>query len=183
MGAKWRTLTRENIVSNTDPDIKIESKVISDTLKFNELQKYRLFIKDVMATDPQNANVRFALRKIGRLSGFTKEEVEQVLPPSIDELNAEQENQKLDSGEIVPVQVYDDDFIHMEIHNKAKDSPEKYAHIEAHKKDMMLKRARPEFDVTRSNRPENPTGTEPVKAPGVEFMNNNLTNKMPLNTK
>lgn len=166
MGAKWRTLTRENIIANTDPDIKIESKIISDAIKFNELQKYRLFIKDVMATDPQNANVRFALRKIGRLSGFTKEEVEQILPPSIDEMNADTENEKLDNKKLVEVQIYDDDFVHMEMHNKAADTPTKQAHINAHKKAMMLKRVRPEFDMAR-NRPENPT--EAPKAPGVNF--------------
>jgi len=166
MGAKWRKLTRENIVANSDPDIRIESKVISDATKINDLQKYRLFIKDVIATDPQNANVRFALRKIGRLSGFTKEEVEQVLPPSVDEMNAESENEKLDTENLVNVQVYDDDFVHMEVHNRAADNPQKYAHIEAHKKAMMLKRVRPEFDMA-NNRPENPE--EAPTAPGVSF--------------
>ena len=177
MGSKWRTLTRENIIANIDPDIKIESRVISEANKYNELQKYRLWIKDVMATDPQNANVRFALRKIGRLSGFTKEEVEQVLPPSVDELNAENENEKLDKGELVPVMVYDDDFVHMEVHNKASDSPKKYAHIEAHKRAMMLKRVKPEFDMSAGNRPENPT--EAPDSPGVSFQNNKTTLPMP----
>ncbi len=169
MGSKWRTLTRDNIISDNDPDIKIESKTISDAVKFNELQKYRLWIKDVMATDPQNANVRFALRKIGRLSGFTKEEVEQVLPPSVDEMNADTENEKLDKETIVMVQIYDDDFVHMEVHNKAADTAQKFAHIEAHKKAMMLKRVNPMFNLAR-NRPENPQETEAVKAPGIDFM-------------
>jgi len=166
MGSKWRTLTRENIVANTDPDIKIESKLVSDAVKFNELQKYRLFIKDVAATDPENSNLRLALRKIGRLSGFDKEEVEQVLPPSIDELNADSENEKLDAGKLVEVMIYDDDFIHMEMHNKASDSPQKYAHIEAHKRAMMLKRINPELDIGKQ-RPDNPT--EAVKETGVTF--------------
>ena len=167
MGSKWRALTRENIITKTDPDIKIESKLISDTLKFNELQRYRLFIKDIMASDPQNSNIRFALKKIGRLSGFTKDEIELVLPPTIDEMNAEQENEKLDNGEFVEVQVYDDDFIHFEIHNKAADTPKKKAHIEAHKRAMMLKRVKPEFDLAR-NRMDMPQ--EGANMP-VEFMN------------
>ena len=166
MGAKWRTLTRENIVAKSDPDIKIESKIISDAVKFNDLQKYRLFIKDVIATDPENSNVRFALRKIGRLSGFDKEEVEQVLPPSIDEMNADSENEKLDKKELVDVQVYDDDFVHIEMHNKAADTPAKYAHIEAHKRSMMLKRMNPELDIGKQ-RPDNPT--EPTKPTDVTF--------------
>ena len=169
MGAQWRKLTRENIIAHTDPDVKIESRIISDAKKFNELQKYRLFLKDILTTDPQNSNVRFALRKIGRLSGFTKEEVEQVLPPNVDELNAETENDKLNEGNLVDVQIYDDDFIHMEIHNKAADNPQKYAHIEAHKKAMMLKRVNPQFDLDR-NRPETPE-VEPTEAAGVNFVN------------
>jgi len=155
MGAKWRALTRENIIASVDPDIKIESKVISEAIKLNELQKYRLFVKDIMATDPQSANVRFALEKIGRLSGFTKEEVEMVLPPTVDERNAETENEKLDEGELVPVQVYDDDFIHLEVHNKASDTPQKTAHLKAHERAMMLKRVKPELDMAR-NRPDEP---------------------------
>lgn len=171
MGSKWRPMTRENIIANTDPDIKIESKIVSDAIKFNELQKYRLFIKDIVSIDPQNSNVRFALRKIGRLSGFTKEEVEQVLPPSIDEMNANAENETLDKNEIALVQVYDDDFVHMEVHNKASDTPAKTAHINAHKKAMMLKRVKPEFDMA-NNRPENPEQVVPSKPEGVQFLNN-----------
>ncbi len=168
MGSKWRKLTRENIVAKTDPDIKIESKVISDAVKYNELQKYRLFLKDVIAIDPENSNVRFGLRKVGRLSGFDKEEIEQVLPPSVDEMNADTENERLDNNKITKVQVYDDDFVHMEMHNKAADTAAKYAHIEAHKKAMMLKRVKPEFDIGNT-RPENPDKTEAVKSPGVNF--------------
>jgi hypothetical protein len=54
----------------------------------------------------------------------------------------------------------------MEVHNKAADTPQKYAHIEAHKKAMMLKRVRPEFDMART-RPVNPE--EAPAAPGVSF--------------
>jgi hypothetical protein len=167
MGSKWRTLTKENIIANNDPDIRIESKTLSEAIKINDLQKYRLFVKDVMATDPQSANVRFALEKIGRLSGFSKEEINMVLPPTVDELNAEEENDKLSRGERVDVQVYDDDFVHMEMHNKAEDTPQKNAHIKAHQKAMMLKRVKPEFDMAR-NRPAEPVDAANV---GAEFMN------------
>ena len=168
MGTKWRKLTRENIVAHIDPDVKIESKILSDAIKINELQKYRLFIQDVQATDPQNANIHFALHKIGRLSGFTKEEIEQVLPPTVDELNAEAENEKLELEQIANVQIYDDDFIHLVMHNKASDSPHKTAHINAHKKAMMLKRINPEFDTAR-NRAETPV--KGAEAPKARFEN------------
>lgn len=166
MGAKWRKLTRENIIASVDPDIKIESRTLSEAQKINDLQKYRLFIKDVMATDPQNSNVRFALRKIGQLSGFTKDEVEIVLPPTVDEMTAEQENEKLDNGERVDVQITDDDFVHFEVHNKASDTPYKFAHIEAHKKAQILKRINPNMNMA-NNRPQTPEQAQ--NAPGVQF--------------
>ena len=112
-------------------------------------------MKYIVAVDPQNSNIRFALRKVGRLSGFMKDEVEQVLPPSVDEMTADSENEILDTDNLVEVHVYDDDFVHIEIHRKATDTPVKYAHIEAHKKAMMLKRVNPQMDIVH-NRPQNP---------------------------
>lgn len=152
MGPKFRKLTRENIIASVDPDIIIESKAITDAQRINDLQKYRLFLKDIQSTAPQEANTRFALRKIGELSGFKKDMVDQVLPPNVDEMDAEEENMMLDRGMKVNVEVTDDDFIHMEVHNKAADTPAKYAHIRAHRKAMMLKRMNPQLDMAR-NRP------------------------------
>lgn len=167
LGAKWRKLTRENIIAHKDPDIKIESKVISEAIQFNELQKYRLFLKDVLASpDGKTANIRSALRKIGTLSGFPKDMINQVLPLTVDELNAESENERLDAGKLVNVEVYDNDVSHLEIHNKAADTPQKKAHINAHKKAMMLKKIRPEFDVDSMEQPL----AEPEQA-GVSFAN------------
>lgn len=164
MGFKWRKLTRENIIAVNDPDVVVESRVVAEEIKTNNLQKYRLFLKDIMATDPQSANIRLALRKIGEYSGFQKDEVEQILPPTVDELTAEAENEGLDAGEKVPVNVYDDDFMHMQVHNKAADTPAKFAHINAHRKAMMLKRVNPALDLAR-NRPTDPQEEANMGAP------------------
>lgn len=169
LGSTWRKLTRENIISDTDPDIVIESKAISDARKNDELQKYRLFLKDVMATDPSSANLRLALRRVGELSGLKKDQVERVLPPSLDEMEAEEENSQLTNNQKVEVEVTDDDFIHMEIHNKAADTPAKYAHIRAHRLAMMIKRQNPELD--KSNRPK-----EPVEAANMNASIGQATN-------
>ena len=67
MGAKWLPLTRENIITNIDPDVKVESKVVSDSKRFNELQLFRSYIATV-ATDP-TANLRYAFKELGRLHG------------------------------------------------------------------------------------------------------------------
>ena len=182
IGSTWRTLTRENIVASLDPDILVESRVVSDEKKAQKLQRYRLFLKDVMATDPQNANTRLALREIGILSGFDKEEIYRVLPPNYDEMEAEDENEQLSKNQKVEVDISDDDFIHIELHNKAADTNAKYAHIRAHRRAMMVKRMNPELNVgtgrTEVPVPEaNFAGQEPQAAsrvPGVPVQSPNL---------
>ena len=164
MAPMWRKLLRENIIANIDPDIVVESKTITDAKKVEELQKYRLFLKDVMATDPQNANLRLALRRIGSLSGMKKDQIEHVLPPSYDEMQSDEENLQLNENQKVQVDVSDDDFIHIEVHNKAADTKAKYAHIRAHRRAMMLKRRNPELDIA-NNRPDEAVEEANVGAP------------------
>lgn len=148
LGAVPRKLTRENIVMSTDPDIKIESRTVATAKKLEKLQSYRAFLKDVLAIDP-SVNSRFALKQLGKLSGMTKDEVDMILPPTIDELTAQDENKGLEKNHKQEVNPIDDDLVHMDIHNRASDTPYKYAHIEAHKRAMMLKKERPELFPTQ----------------------------------
>lgn len=146
MGPQWRTFSRENLIPSEDPDVDISSKVIADEQRLQKLQMFRGYVKDVLAiVGPQAANSRFMLKHLGKLSGLSKDEIDRVLPPTYDELEAEDENNELNSGKLVDVEPTDDDMIHMEIHNKAKDGPEKYAHMNAHKRNMLLKKERPEL--------------------------------------
>jgi hypothetical protein len=139
-----RKLTHENIVMSTDPDIKIDSKVISDAKKDEQLTRFRAYVKDALAVDP-SVNTRFALRQLGLLSRIPKDEIDMLLPPNADELLAEDENMMLEKNKKVEVNPTDDDITHMEIHNKIADTPFKFAHIQAHKKNMLLKKIKPEL--------------------------------------
>lgn len=159
LGTKFRPLRQENIVATVDPDIKIESKVISEAKRYNELQIANAFVQKI-ALDP-NANLRFALKYLGRLSGIKKDVINQMLPPTIDELDAEDENEQLEANKIVEVLPTDDHVIHMEIHNKLSDTPAKYAHINAHKKAMLLKKMRPELF------PKTPSVANPTQGAGM----------------
>ncbi len=145
MGYSWRKLSRADIVLHTDPDIEVESSVISEEKRFQKLQMFRAYIKDVLAVSGNQANMRFALKKLGKLSGLTKDEIDRIIPQNIDELRSEEENTSLDNGKLVVVEPSDDDMIHIENHNRATDTPLKYAHIQAHKKAMLLKKERPDL--------------------------------------
>ena len=169
LGAQWRPFTRENLIGNTDPDVKIESRTLSEAKRFNELQQFRGYVQ-MLAAD-QNANLRFALRHMGKLTGLKTDVVDRLLPPTIEEMRAEEENDILRDGQKVQVLPTDDHQTHIEIHNKMEDTPEKFAHMNAHKRAMMLMRVRPELfpqqpqqggtvereEVPESNLPQ-PTG-------------------------
>ncbi|MBU2025257.1 hypothetical protein KJ912_00770, partial [Patescibacteria group bacterium] len=100
MGTQWRKLTRENIIMVTDPDVAIESKIISDQKRLIKLNIFRAYVKDVIATSGNSANLRFALKKLGKLSGLTKDEIDRLLPPNTDELISQEENGRLDNNKL-----------------------------------------------------------------------------------
>ena len=154
LGAKWRPFTRENLIANTDPDVKIESRILSEAKRINDLRQFQGYVQ-FLAADP-NANLRFALRHMGKLNGLKKDIIDRLLPPTIEEMRAEDENVAMRENPEEPVTVLptDDHQAHLEIHNKMEDTPAKFAHINAHKRAMMLKQARPDLF------PQDPTQTE-----------------------
>lgn len=174
LGAKFRPLRRSNIVANVDPDVKIESKVVNDARNYNMLQQYRGFVQ-MVAQDP-NANLRYALKQMGRLSGLKKDEVDMILPPTVDELIATDENVNLENNEVVIVKSTDDHQMHLEIHNKLSDTPAKMAHIGAHKKAMAIKKTNPELfpNVPSAMNPTGGVGVGDNPLPQMEKSNSLL---------
>lgn len=159
LGTTFRPLRRDNIITDVDPDIKIESRVLSEQKKYTQLQIVRGFVQ-MIAQDP-NSNLRYALKYMGRLSGLKKDVINQMMPPVVDELVADDENIKLEKNLVVPVKVTDDHVIHMEVHNLASDTPAKYAHIEAHKRAMILLKTNPQLA------PQVPSAANPTAGAGV----------------
>jgi hypothetical protein len=83
---------------------------------------------------------------MGRLM-FNKDEVDRLIPRTIDEMKAEAENESLSNNTLkgVKIEATDDHKTHLEVHSKAKDTKAKFAHIEAHKQAMMIQRNNPEI--------------------------------------
>lgn len=139
----WRELTRENMILNEDPDIIIESASIAAAKRDEEFKRFSAFTQIVL--QDAGTNRRYAYRKLGKIMGMKRAELTLLIPPSIDELKAEDENNQLENNEFVEVNPMDDDIIHLEYHNKCKDTPAKLAHMEAHKHMMLYKKEHPEM--------------------------------------
>jgi len=168
-GPDWRDLTRENVIANVDPDVKIESKVVSEARRMNELQIFGN-LAQALTQDP-TSNKRTILKYQAKLSGLKQDVINAMLPKTYDEMEAEEENKELDKNKIAEILVTDDDVVHLEIHNKAADTPAKQAHIKAHVKAMRLKRLNPAF--------ANPTQNEQATVAGVQQPNMNYEDQTP----
>lgn len=155
LGAQYRPFRREDIVSTTDLDVSVESRVLSEAKRFNKSRDFEGYLS-VIAQDP-TANLRYGFKRLGKLKGLKKDEIDLLLPPTIEELRAEDENKQLEKDELVDVLPTDDHVTHLEIHNKLSDTPAKFAHIEAHKRAMLLARVRPDLIPTLPSA-QNPTG-------------------------
>jgi hypothetical protein len=143
-GPKPEKVTADVFKFKKDPDVKIESRVVSQAKKRE--QRNNLATYGTLLLQTPGANLRSFAKKVGRLM-FTKAEVDQLLPQTIDEMKAEQENESLTNNSLqgVKIEATDDHATHLEIHGKAKDTKAKFAHIEAHKKAMLIQRNNPEL--------------------------------------
>jgi hypothetical protein len=142
-GPKITPITKETFNFKRDPDVKIESRVVSQARKRE--QRNNLAVYGQVLVQTPGSNLRYFAKKMGRLM-FSKDEVERLLPPSVDEMKAESENEALSKNSLqsVKIEATDDHKTHLEVHSKAKDTKAKFAHVEAHKKAMMIQRNNPE---------------------------------------
>lgn len=146
-GPKPVPITHDTFKFKQDPDVRIASKVVSLAKKQEDRQNLAQF-GQILAGTP-NSNMRYFAQEMGRLM-FTKEVVQRLLPPTLDEMRAEDENDMLSENTLkgVVIEPTDDHMTHLEIHAKAADTKAKVAHMEAHKKALMIQRMLPELFKT-----------------------------------
>ena len=170
-GPKPLPITNDSFKFKQDPDVKIESRTVSQARKQDEVTKLLQYGQILLQTP--GASIRSFAKKIGRRM-FSKAEVDALLPQTVDEMKAEDENELLTDDKFqglvnglqmkVEVDPTDDHATHMEIHGKAADTKAKFAHIEAHKRAMMIQRAMPElFPPLPPQQPGQPPQLQPLQ--------------------
>lgn len=140
-GSQWRTITKDTLTTEEDPDVFIVSKNERDA---EELQKSQGFVQYLtFVAQVPGANLRYGIKKLGKLLQYQKDEIERLLPPTVDERIAEDENLQLNKNRPVLVQANDDHVAHLEIHGKAADTVAAYAHRKAHIRALELFKQNP----------------------------------------
>jgi hypothetical protein len=135
-GPEVRKLTRENLIGTVDPDVKIESKIISEAKRIKDRNAWTGYYQ-IIVNNP-DANRRFADKELARLNGLKIQQIKMLFPSTLDELEAEMENELLEDGKQAKVEIEQDHQTHIIIHAKLEDNDLRDEHIKTHKKAMYL---------------------------------------------
>lgn len=142
-GPKYKWFGRDDLISEIDPDVFITSKFITDQQRTND-RALMLQYGQVMMQVP-GSNMRYFVKRLGKLHNVPKDELDRLLPPTPDELKARYENVALEDDKVVPVDPNDNDEEHLEEHAKGKETPAMLAHIATHQHARELKKQQPQL--------------------------------------
>jgi hypothetical protein len=159
-GPKFQEVTGDNFKFTEDPDIFIESKVMSDAKNAEAKQDFIAWAN--MTAQDSSLQRRYFYKTGAKRFGWTKDQIDRMYPQTVDELKAEQENIKLNKNQFVPIDINEDHQTHLQIHAKADDSKAAIVHIEAHKRAMMMQR---EMQAQQAAATENPLPQNPSNDP------------------
>ena len=143
LGPKFMKIKRKDITANNPLgyDLYIESTEIANAKKQRDYVNMSSYFAGVLS-DP-NADKMYALRKLGKLL-MPKEEVERILPLTVDERIATKENGELSINKGQEVKIDDDHNAHLRIHIEAKDTSATRKHIQLHEEMIILQKSQPQ---------------------------------------
>lgn len=135
-GPEVRSLNRENIIAIVDPDIIIESRIIAEAKRLRARNAFTGYYA-LIANNP-DANRRYADKRLAKLNGLSTQEIRILFPDTLDEIEAEKENELMEKGKQARVEVEQDHRIHIIIHLKLNPSDLRDAHIKQHQLAIYL---------------------------------------------
>lgn len=137
----FKKITKKDITCKVDPDVKITSKALSEASKMRKFAQY-VKLLEVVLQDPE-ADKRAGIKHGMYLAGLNSEEIDNVLPPTRDEVIAREQNDMMDRGEVPPFLENDNHQVHLREHKKARDGKIKDNHMLLHMKGLKLEQINP----------------------------------------
>ena len=137
----FKKITKKDITCKVDPDVKITSKALSEASRMRKFAQY-VKLLEVVLQDPQ-ADKRAGIKHGMYLAGLDSEEIDNVLPPTRDEVIAREQNDMMDRGVVPPFLENDNHQVHLREHKKARDGKIKDNHMIAHMKGLKLEQINP----------------------------------------
>lgn len=156
----FRKITRKDILCKVDPDVKITSKALAEASKMRKFAQYAKLL-EVILQDPE-ADKRAGIKHGMYLAGLDKEEIDNILPPTRDEVIAKEQNDMLDRGEIPPFLENDNHLVHIRVHKEARDSKIKDNHMILHMKALKMEQINPALNPDQNELGMNEGQTAPA---------------------
>lgn len=145
LGPSFKKIGKKDILTVEDPDVIVESRLVSEYKKIVERRDFSTITPLLMSASTEISGKRYIVRKLLKLYDWVKDEIDQALPQTIDELQAEKENVSLAANKVVLVSPNEDHYTHIMIHKRLNETNAQLAHIEGHKMMIMAARERPEL--------------------------------------
>jgi len=174
-GPEVRPFKREDIIGNADPDIIIESKVVSEAKRIRELRSFMQYYP-VIINNP-DVNRRYADKELAKLNGLKTQQIRILFPNTLDEMEAEMENEMLNENKQARVEIQQDHNIHIINHMRVNPSKVRDAHIEMHKKALYLLRKnqdilgpmmqKPQIELPGATAPQSPAEATMEPEPSI----------------
>lgn len=162
-GFTWKPLKKADIVGNSDPDVKVESAVVSEAMRLRKLQTWTNSY-NFLASDP-NINKDFLTREGAKLNGYSESDMKMLFMPDENRVIADQENRELRKGQIVEISELDDHIKHIDEHQKEDINKKNVkSHIEAHFKQMVVAAKNPKVQEEVAGMKAMQAGIEEVGA-------------------
>ena len=129
-GVFFRKLKRADVITRTDPHVKVKSKLIGEAERIRKLQEFNSMF-NVLTMDP-SVDKNELIRMRATLGGFNEMQMNTVFKPDAERILALGENEKLEDNKFVPINENDEDMKHIQEHAKASDTKANRAHQKAH---------------------------------------------------
>jgi hypothetical protein len=148
-GPEWKTVRKPDITLDGDLDIRIESKIIKESKKAQEVNNAIMFHK--VASALPTYDISEGVKSIGKKLGFKKQEINFLIKKTPDEAEAEDENIVLDQNKLQDGErwalfhINQDHDAHIKIHSKWPMTKAKEIHIEQHRKAMVFLKNNPDM--------------------------------------
>lgn len=94
---------------------------------------------------------------------FDSETINLILPKSQDEIKAEEENEMLGDGHLPPISEGDNHEVHLYVHSRVKNNPQKWAHYLAHQK-LLAEQQKQQQQAKQAESTQGPEGKQPAKS-------------------
>lgn len=139
----FRKLSRKDIICKVDPDIRITSRTLSEAKKMREFGQF-MSLLELTLNDP-DADKRAILKKAYYLSGRKRDEIDELLPPTADEVIAKEQNEMISRGEEPPFLENDNHLTHIRVHKDAIENSIKANHIALHIEALKMIQENPQL--------------------------------------